>query len=236
MENYSIVIVGCGATGSNIATFVSQLAISQKNIKDIVLIDGDTVETKNFINQKYTANDIGKNKARVLATRYKKLNVPVSYVDRYIQDSNDLINILEGLTRTVILVGSVDNNAARRIMNDTFYSDRLKKLIYIDTGNGDKDRVGQTVVGAKDNNIVIRPPVAEYYPQILIEDEKVEEKVEVAQEGYSCSAIQEHPQNLATNILSATTTFLIINNIVSSNRMRKCHFKFDAENIKIMNK
>lgn len=40
---YSIVIVGCGATGSNLATLVSQYAVSEKQVKEIILIDGDMV-------------------------------------------------------------------------------------------------------------------------------------------------------------------------------------------------
>lgn len=231
MLKYVIILVGCGATGSNIAAFLSQLAISQKNIKEIILVDGDLVEEKNFRNQKFTSKDIGKYKSHVLANRYSKLGINVSYVDRYINNADDLINIIkhkaDECTR-VLLVGSVDNNEARRYMNSTFYSEDIPELIYIDTGNGDKDRVGQTVAGAKMDNKVITPPVAEYYPQIL-EDEVKEETVE----DYRCSHIEEHPQNFATNVLSATTTFLMINNIVSLGKVGCKFARFNADQIKI---
>lgn len=228
MGTYTIIIVGCGATGSNIATFVSQLAVSENRISEIILIDGDIVERKNFRNQKFTEKDVNRNKAQVLSNRYIKLGINISYIDKYLRDSNELIKLIKDLSRksNVILVGSVDNNNARIMMNETFYSDEISDLIYIDTGNGDKDKVGQTVLAAKANKQVIKPPVADYYPQILQGDKK--EKV-----SYKCSRIEEHPQNLATNLLSATTTFMLINNVISQNKIKYCHYRFDADNVVI---
>lgn len=225
MKN-SIVIVGCGATGSNIATFVSQLAISESKIEEIVLVDGDVVERKNFINQKFTERDIGKNKARVLSNRFSKLGIKISYIDKYLENVEELIKIIQSLTGQVILVGSVDNNKARRIMDTVFKSKEVPTLIYIDTGNGDKERVGQTVLGAKCDNKIIKPPVSEYFPQILVEEKEKPKKI-----SYKCSAIEEHPQNLATNIMSATTTFMMINNIISFNKCIRTFVNFDAEKI-----
>lgn len=227
MDSHAIIIVGCGATGSNIATFVSQLAISERRISEIILIDGDIVEKKNFRNQKFTERDVNKNKAQVLSRRFVKLGINISYMDKYLSNSIEFINLINNLSKqsNVILVGAVDNNNARIIMHETFYSNKVKNLVYIDTGNGDKDKVGQTIIAAKGNGKVIKPPVADYYPQILEGDPK--EKV-----SYKCSRIEEHPQNLATNILSATTTFMIINNVISS-RIKNCHYRFDADNVVI---
>lgn len=78
---YSLVVVGVGGTGSNLATFLAQYAINEKKVKEIILIDEDIVESKNFRNQKFTERDVNKNKARVLATRFKKLGINISYID-----------------------------------------------------------------------------------------------------------------------------------------------------------
>lgn len=225
---FNIIIVGCGATGSNIATFLSQFAISCDKINEIILIDGDEVEAKNFKNQKFTQKDIGKNKANVLSNRFSKVGINISYVDKFLRSENDLTNIIKSIDykATTILVGAVDNNKARRYLNDTFNSDEVPELIYIDTGNGDVNRCGQTVVGAKINNKVIKPPVAEYYPQIL--EDEIEKPID-----YKCSNIEDHPQNLATNILSATTTFLMINNIISLGKVGRVFARFDADLITI---
>lgn len=223
---YSIVIVGCGATGSNLATFVSQLAVSEKKIKEIVLIDGDSVEEKNFHNQKYTKKDIGKNKSQVLANRFAKLGINISYLDKFIESESELINLIRNLYGMVILVGAVDNNKARIIMDQVFNSKSIPNLIYIDTGNGDKDRCGQTVCGAKKDNKIIAPPVSAYF-NLEIEDDKPEK------DKYKCSQIEEHPQNLATNVLSATTTFMMISNIISGRKIGRKFARFNVDTISI---
>lgn len=223
---YSIVIVGCGATGSNIATFVSQLAASDKNINEIVLIDGDKVEAKNFRNQKFTNKDIDKYKSQVLATRFARLGINITYIDKFIKSEMDLIELFNTLKGTIILVGAVDNNLARKYMDLAFYSKKVPDLIYIDTGNGDIDRCGQTVVGAKKDNIILSQPVSSYF-NINIEEEA--EKVDK----YKCSQIEDHPQNLATNILSATTVFLMLSNIISGRRVGKVFARFNVDTITI---
>lgn len=223
---YSIVIVGCGATGSNIATFVSQLAASDKNINEIVLIDGDKVEAKNFRNQKFTNKDIDKYKSQVLATRFARLGINITYIDKFIKSEMDLIELFNTLKGTIILVGAVDNNLARKYMDLAFYSKEVPDLIYIDTGNGDIDRCGQTVVGAKKDNIIVSQPVSSYF-NINIEEEA--EKVDK----YKCSQIEDHPQNLATNILSATTVFLMLSNIISGRRVGKVFARFNVDTITI---
>lgn len=225
---YDIVLVGCGATGSNIATFISQLAVSDKSINKIILVDGDLVEGKNFINQKYTSKDINKNKARVLATRFSKLGIKISYIDKYIESSIDLNNILSKLKNNIILIGAVDNIKARIYMDNAFYSEELKTIIYIDTGNGDIDRCGQTIVGSKVDGKFITRPVSAYYPLIETKEYTKEDN------NYRCSQIQEHPQNLATNILSATTTFILLSNIISGRRVGKKYVTFNVDKVEII--
>ncbi|NFI52282.1 hypothetical protein FDB37_15830 [Clostridium botulinum] len=133
---YTVIIIGCGATGSNLITLLSQYSISEKKIKNIVLVDGDNVESKNFRNQKFTMKDVNENKARVLSNRYSKLGIDISYVPEYISDTEKLINLIKSYDN-VILVGAVDNNNARQHMHKAFIEERIQSLIYIDTGNGD---------------------------------------------------------------------------------------------------
>ena len=225
---YTIIVVGCGATGSNLIALLSQYAISESKIKNIILIDGDTVEEKNFKNQKFTPKDVNLNKAQVLSNRYSKLGIEISYVSQYITDSERLIDLIKSYRNDVILVGCVDNNAARKHMNDTFYSEKIPSLIYIDTGNGDgENRVGQTICGAKANRKIIKSPVGDIYPQALIEA-----PVKIENE-YRCSQIQEHPQNFVVNVMSATITFTMLNNIISLGRVKKSFVRFNTDYISI---
>lgn len=185
------------------------------------------MEVKNYRNQKFTSKDIGKNKARVLGNRFSKLGISVEYIDRYIKSKEDLVQILKGIKNKILLVGCVDNNKARRYMHEAFYSEEIPTLLYVDTGNGDgENREGQTVLGAKQDNQVVKPPVGDMYPNILFEEEEVEEKV-----SFQCSQIQEHPQHFATNVFSATVTFLMINNVVSLGKIANPFVRFDSDTI-----
>lgn len=225
----SIIIVGCGATGSHLITLLSQLAISEKKIDEIILIDGDIVESKNYRNQKFTSKDLGMNKAEVLSSRYNKLGIKVSFIDEYLVNKELVVNLIKNSLNDFILIGCVDNNKARIVLNDVFYDSCINSLVYIDTGNGEGDeRTGQTVVGVKCENNIIHPPVCNYFPEILTSKE------EVKNETYSCSEIQKHPQNFATNILSATTTFMITNNIICLNKFNKNLFVFNSDTISIL--
>lgn len=221
---YTIVIVGCGATGSNLIALLAQYAVSEKKIKNIILVDGDLVEPKNFRNQKFTTKDVNENKARVLSNRYSKLGIDISYMPKYITDSEELIDLIKSNEgNDVILVGAVDNNQARKHMHETFYDKRISSLLYIDTGNGDGDsRLGQTICGAKQNGKIIKPPVADIYPQII--QPEAGKKIE-----YSCAEIEQHPQNFVVNVMSATVTFTMINNIISLGKMKKSFVRFNTD-------
>lgn len=230
---YTIIVVGCGATGSNLIALLAQYAISEKKIKNIILVDGDNVEEKNFRNQKFTKRDVNENKARVLSNRYSKLGITISYIPNYISNSEELINLIKSnysYNSNVILVGTVDNNAARQHMHMTFYSSKIPDLIYIDTGNGEGDnRIGQTICGAKQYGKIVKAPVGDLYPQIM----DIEEQEQVQENEYRCSQIQEHPQNFVVNIMSATITFTMINNIISLGKMQKSFIRFNTDFISI---
>lgn len=239
MNKFNIIVVGCGATGSNLITSLAQFAIANKKIEEIILIDGDIVEEKNYRNQKFTKKDLNKNKALVLSNRYSKLGINISYVDRYIQSTEDLLPLMnisysKHDKLNTIVIGCVDNNKARRVLNDLF--NQVDNIIYIDTGNGTDKRVGQTIIGAKQDGEIISEPVAKYFPEILdIEAEMEEENRKLeAKRRLSCSQmITEKPQCLATNIMSAAAVFLIIVDIISYSKVPGKFFSFDAENINI---
>lgn len=232
MNMYSIFVVGCGATGSALVQNLSQFAKYEKKIKRIILIDNDVVEVKNFKNQKYFVNDMDKNKARVLASRYKKLEIDISYYEERILDSKRLLEMVNDNIKNgeiPILVSCVDNNKARKVFHEFFYMKDIKDLIYIDTGNGDGNhRYGQTVCGAKKDNMVISKTVGDLYPEIFEEAKVIEDKPD-----YTCSNVIDHPQSLATNIMSSTIVFAMINNIVSLEKIGRSVVNFNTDLIAI---
>lgn len=227
MTSYEIFVIGVGATGSNLIGNLAQYAKGQPSIKRIVLMDGDSVEEKNYRNQKFTKNDIAKNKALVLSSRYSKLINNISYIDSYLVEEDFLI---EEFTKEVtpIVISCVDKNSARRTLNNIFYNEKVENIIYIDAGNGSgDDRNGQMIVGAKSNGKVISNPCSFYFPSIL--DPEMDDD-----EDFSCTDfINKNTQCLAVNVLSATSIFMTLVNIISYEELNGSFFKFNAQTIDI---
>ena len=65
---YCFIIVGAGGIGGNVARDLPKLMTGRSNDK-MIIIDGDKVEEKNCVRQPYQKQDIGQNKARVLARK-----------------------------------------------------------------------------------------------------------------------------------------------------------------------
>ena len=231
-----IIVAGTGATGSNFIPFLTQLANNLDKSINITFVDGDKFESKNKRNQKCLDIDIGKSKVEVLASRYSKVypNLDIRYKDEYLYTKSDVKSLLIGNSRYYyrtcyipILIGTVDNNSTRQLLHEVFYDNYLKDVIYIDSGNGTEDMMGQVIIGLKKDGKVILPPVGDVFPSILEDNDKIENEV-------GCAATQdEHPQNIATNILAATTLFTIINKLLSFNEIDKHKIFFDARDVRM---
>lgn len=242
--HYRILMIGTGATGSQLLPFLAQLLNNFNKSHPLTLMDGDIFETKNLKNQKCTINDISSSKAKVLAERYQLVyqDLDISYVDEYALDKERIINLLKiDINAIPILIGCVDNNASRKLFNEVFNSNEIKDLIYIDSGNGTIDRNGQIVVGYKsscsrqdlsgDTNVYrvtrssykILKPVCDVFPSILKDDDTLDKLTSCTQ------VVDEHPQNIATNVMAASTLFSILNEILTFNRINTHMAYFDAE-------
>lgn len=62
LKDVSVLIVGCGAIGRNVASNVARLGV-----KSITLVDNDIVEDHNIVPQNWRKSDCGKTKVEVLA-------------------------------------------------------------------------------------------------------------------------------------------------------------------------
>ena len=76
---YNIYIIGAGGTGGYLAQDLARyIAVRTEEKYNFTIVDGDVVEEKNLIRQNFIENDIGKNKAKVLAERYSKAFILLS--------------------------------------------------------------------------------------------------------------------------------------------------------------
>lgn len=137
----SIVLVGCGGTGGFLATAIARLLLGHNDAK-LCLVDLDRVGPENLGRQAFTAADLGRFKSQVLAERIvRDFGLRVSYsVLPY--DSQLHRQIFDMPAELALIVGAVDNAAARKAIAATL---TLGGVWWLDCGNGYAS--GQVLLG-----------------------------------------------------------------------------------------
>jgi PRTRC genetic system ThiF family protein len=119
-ETVSLILVGCGGTGSWLAPIIvrtARLLIEKFNkTVRVVFVDPDTVEPKNCYRQNFAEFEVGQNKAEALAIRYGLawgVNV-LAFTSPFDADLDRLLSderqTYYGLS---VVIGCVDNAKAR---------------------------------------------------------------------------------------------------------------------------
>lgn len=158
-----IFVFGCGGTGSRVVPLIAQFVKSCPWVLDpeMVLVDFDEVEQKNLTRQNFIAQDVGKNKAAVLANRYSKaFGMNISCITSKIVSSNAINlksreaytnvrqKLLDNNGRNCLFILCVDSPEARReILNAISGMLSLSpENVIIDSGN--ENDFGQVVVSS----------------------------------------------------------------------------------------
>lgn len=134
MQKYLFIVVGCGGIGGNLIRDLPKLILKQD--QKMILVDGDQVEKKNCVRQPFQEQDVGLNKARALARKVNSF-YPVGclYLDKYISGQElDVLIHTYGQDRIPYLIGCVDNDATRKLIEATF--DRCADAVLLDGANG----------------------------------------------------------------------------------------------------
>ena len=225
-----ILMIGAGGTGGYVIPQLYRIAYASKRKCRVIIADGDIVEEKNLIRQNFSANDIGENKAAVLAERYAGVfGIETEYIPDFIESEEQLYNLLY-LRRSgyssdpqpiSILIGAVDNNRSRIMCNNVF--DKLDDIIYIDSGNG--DFTGQVVCGVKMGGRVISKPVAGVYPDILSDTEKFPSELSCAERNVSA------PQTIAANIFASTAITSMLYYLLIEGDLRNTRIAFSSRRL-----
>lgn len=133
-----IIQVGCGGTGSYIVPAICQYISTSihKDTAEIILVDGDIVEQKNLVRQRFIAQDLGRNKAEVLAERYSSaFGVNIKSLAEYLDPEKHASVLSDNNGAPTIVIGAVDNHNAR-LKIASIVSNLYGRAISIDTGNG----------------------------------------------------------------------------------------------------
>lgn len=217
-----ILVIGCGGTGAFVISHLARLfsTFGEDHSYELLIADGDIVEEKNLLRQHFISQDIGKNKAEVLAERYAAaFGIQISAITEHIEKEKFLIS--QANYRATLIIGCVDNNATRKLIHNTFFAKDTthnigNNLFWIDSGNEESN--GQvvcgcalpryvyygTVINTQIKNPRTRagvfslPCVTELYPEILSEKSKFNSQLSCAERAASA------PQNMMTNVTAAT--------------------------------
>ena len=126
LRSLRVVVVGVGGTGSSVATL-----LARSGVGELILIDGDALDKTNMNRVRgFCVSDEGKNKAKILAEYIDKLglDVHVSAIDKYLDESGEAVNALSSAD---IVFGCTDDSAGRDLMNQGMY---YYAQAYIDVG------------------------------------------------------------------------------------------------------
>jgi len=225
-----IVIIGAGGTGGYVIPHLYRICFASGRLTRVIVCDGDIVEQKNLIRQNFIEQDVGENKAKVLAERYSAaFGIETEYVSGFIENEETLLKLIEPeliqynptVYSRVILIGAVDNNRSRQICHNAFL--KSKDLIYIDSGNGES--TGQVVCGIRQKNRTLYKPVCSVYPDMLETSDLLPTEMSCAERAVSA------PQSVTANLMAATAVTSFLYNLLIRNEIVTRAVTFSAKQI-----
>ena len=200
-----IVVVGCGGTGSTIASGLpylhqSMLATGHPGGLDVTLMDGDRISATNCVRQPFSETEVGLFKSVVLVRRLNLFwNLEWKAVPKHLDRSTGLPNPID------FIIGCVDSRGARGVINELIGQRWTDVRYWLDIGNNAES--GQFVLGQPLNGRNRRKAhrlrtIAELFPEIV--DASLDDNSQP-----SCSAAEaldrQHPfinQTLAYHALA----------------------------------
>jgi PRTRC genetic system ThiF family protein len=210
-SKFHLVLVGCGGTGSFLAGHIARLltgSVIGETIEDVLLIDGDSVESKNVGRQLFSKRDIGMNKAEVLANRYNQaFGLDIYWCPEFLTREN-FSEIIPDSNRNhpVLILGCLDTTATRKIILDKVTDKWGNQAWWLDAGNG--QYAGQIVLGSTGSIEKISSGIGAYlveylpYPPLVFPD--LVNPVQDIEKPLSCAEmLQSEEQSLNVNALVA---------------------------------
>lgn len=143
MDNYHFIIIGAGGTGGYLIPNLGRMVgIKNKEGKShtVTIVDKDLIEDRNLLRQNFSPNDVGKNKAEVMASRYgRAFGQTFYYLTDYIESGEQVLEIMQSEPNKMpVIIDCVDNNKTRFIIKEGIrlyhQKDGRKNTVYISSG------------------------------------------------------------------------------------------------------
>ncbi len=188
---YSIIVIGAGGTGTYFLKEFSRFLSGKSDlpVASLTIFDGDTVEHKNLERQAFTEDDLGQNKAAVMAeVLNSSFDLNWEAVGEYLLKPGQLKEEV-GTGTVPIIIGCVDNHACRLVVEE--YVSSVENCFYLDSAN--EFDTGEVIFSYRVKNKQISPCRSHYFPKIR---EKSKARNEI-----SCEELNNvAPQHIATNM------------------------------------
>ena len=186
----NITVIGLGGVGSILIERLGRfLNYSNDYDAELLLVDGDEYEVKNYERQEF--NQFG-NKADVKSTELmlKFPEVPVDSFEAYINETN----VAEAIKEGDIVFLCVDNHKTRNIISN--YCNTMKDVTLISGGNELTDGNVQTYI--RRGGVDLTPDLCAYHPEIANPEDQLPNEM-------SCEELSNaEPQLYFTNLGVAT--------------------------------
>ena len=213
ITEYGITVIGLGGVGSILVERLCRfLNFSQDLTADILLVDGDEYEQKNYERQEFS--QLG-NKADIKATELelKYPGLQFDAIEAFINEANVGDVIREG----EIVFICVDNHKSRMIINN--YCKTMKDVTLISGGNEFED--GNVQIYVRKEGEDLTPDLCAYHPEIADPDDKLPEEM-------SCEELAaSDPQLYFTNLGVATLMCWSFYNAVLRQQYERSEVYFD---------
>ena len=186
----NITVIGLGGVGTILIERLCRfLNYSNDYDAELLLVDGDEYEVKNYERQEF--NQFG-NKADVKSTELmlKFPEVPVDSFEAYINETN----VAEAIKEGDIVFLCVDNHKTRNIISN--YCTTMKDVTLISGGNELTDGNVQTYI--RRGGVDLTPDLCAYHPEIANPEDQLPNEM-------SCEELSNaEPQLYFTNLGVAT--------------------------------
>lgn len=222
MKFKRIAVIGCGGIGSALlgplCRFINYSSDDQK--PEIVLIDGDNYEAKNFDRQAFNA--VGGNKATTKRIELEEefSSIPFTDINEYLTSAN-IDGILDGCD---LIFSGVDNHATRKLISD--FAAAQPTIAVISGGNNYTD--GNVQMYVRRDGKDLQPRITDYHDEILNPADKNPAEL-------SCQelAATGTPQLLFTNLMAATIMLMAFYNF-SNDKLVGSEAYFDLTTMQVL--
>lgn len=205
-------VIGAGGTGGQLIPSLARLLEYHPNATGVVKIaDGDVFEEKNQTRQLCGPDQLGRNKAEVLAEQCQAMGLDtVDAIPEYLDKPALRRLLLKGSLPMVI--STVDNDATRKAVIDVL-GERSEDWIHVTTGNAD-DSDGQARISSSTHwhGVLDGKPFG-LNPALLF-DNIASPSDAIPVHGTCANHAPSAPQLISANALSAAMALLVIQNLL----------------------